>query len=74
VATILGGPFVLNQLGVLFACLCALGGVALLYQGFSIPDARPWSCWAARAFLPPGVALFRLVLKTWLELKTYRRG
>jgi hypothetical protein len=29
----------LNQLGVLFACLCVLGGAALLYQGFSIPDA-----------------------------------
>jgi hypothetical protein len=47
----------LNQLGVLFACLCVLGGASLLYQGsirafLSLMRARPWSYWPARAFLP----------------------
>ena len=65
----------LNQLGVLFACLCVLGGAALLYQGFSIPDAsQTMELLAGASLFAVGLALFGPALKTWLELKKYRRG
>jgi hypothetical protein len=65
----------LNQLAVFFACLCVLGGAALLYQGFSIPDAsQTMELLGGASLFVVGLALFRPALKTWLELKKYRRG
>jgi hypothetical protein len=65
----------LNQLGVLFACVCVLGGAALLYQGFSIPDAsQTMELLAGASLFVLGLALFKPAVKTWLELKRYRRG
>jgi hypothetical protein len=65
----------LNQLGALFACLCVLGGAALLYQGFSIPDAsQTMELLAGASLFAVGLALFKPAVKTWLELKRYRRG
>jgi hypothetical protein len=65
----------LNQLAVLFACLCVLGGGALLYQGFSVPDAsQTMELLGGASLFAAGLALFRPALKTWLELKKYRRG
>jgi hypothetical protein len=64
----------LNQLAVLFACLCVLGGAALLYQGFSIPDASQTMELLGGASLFAMGLLFRPALKTWLELKECRRG
>jgi hypothetical protein len=66
---------VLNQLAVLFACLCVLGGAALLYSGFSISETDQTIKLIGGAVLfCLGLALFRPVLKNWLELKKYRRG
>jgi hypothetical protein len=66
---------VLNQLAVLFACLCVLGGAALLYLGFSFSDADQTIELVGGAVLfCLGLALFRPALKTWRELKRYRRG
>ncbi len=65
----------LNQLGVLFACLCVLGGAALLYQGFTIPGAsQTIELLGGASLFAIGLALFKPVLKNWLELKRYRRG
>jgi hypothetical protein len=65
----------LDQLGVLFACLCVLGGTVLLYQGFSIPDAsQTMELLGGASLFAVALALFRPALKTWLELKKYRRG
>jgi hypothetical protein len=65
----------LDQLAALFACLCVLGGAALLYQGFSIPDAsQTMELLGGASLFTVGLALFRPALKTWLELKRYRRG
>ena len=65
----------LNQLGALFACLCVLGGAALLYQGFSVPDAsQTMEPLAGASLFAVGLALFKPAVKTWLELKRYRRG
>ncbi len=65
----------LNQLGVFFACLCVLGGAALLYQGFSVPGPNQTvELLGGASFFALGLALFRPALKTWLELKRYRRG
>ncbi len=65
----------LNQLAVLFACLCLLGGGALLYSGFSISETDQTIKLIGGAVLfCLGLALFRPVLKNWRELKKYRRG
>jgi hypothetical protein len=65
----------LNQLGVLFACLSVLGGAARLYQGFSIPDAsQTMELLGGASLFAVGLALFRPAPKSWLELKKYHRG
>ena len=65
----------LNQLALLFACLCALGGAALLYAGLAISDASQITKLLAGAvLLTLGLAIFRPVLKDWLAWKRYRRG
>jgi hypothetical protein len=52
-----------------------LGGAALLYQGFSIPDAsQTMELLAGASLFALGLALFKPAVKTWLELKKYRRG
>jgi hypothetical protein len=52
-----------------------MGGAALLYSGFSISDAdQTIKLMSGAVLLGLGVALFRPVLKSWLELKKYRRG
>jgi hypothetical protein len=66
---------VLNQLGLLFACLCVLGGATLLYAGFSVTDASQTIKLLGGAVLfSLGIAVLRPILKNWLELKRYRRG
>ena len=65
----------LNQLAVLFACLCVLGGAALLYSGLSISDPdQTIKLMGGAVLFSLGLALFRPVLKNWRELKKYRRG
>jgi hypothetical protein len=52
-----------------------LGGAALLYSGFSISETDQTIKLIGGAVLfSLGLALFRPVLKNWLELKKYRRG
>jgi hypothetical protein len=52
-----------------------LGGAALLYLGFSFSDADQTIELVGGAVLfCLGLALFRPALKTWRELKRYRRG
>jgi hypothetical protein len=52
-----------------------LGGAALLYSGFSISETDQTIKLIGGAVLfCLGLALFRPVLKNWLELKKYRRG
>jgi hypothetical protein len=52
-----------------------LGGAALLYQGFSVPDAsQTMELLAGASLFAVGLALFKPAVKTWLELKRYRRG
>jgi hypothetical protein len=66
---------VLNRMGVLSGCLCVLAGATLLYYGFSISDASQIMKLLGGAVLfSLGVAVFRPVVKDWLELKRYRRG
>jgi hypothetical protein len=66
---------VLNQLGVLFGSLCVLAGAILLYPGFSINDANQiMKLLGGAALFCLGVAVFKPVVKNWLELKRYRRG
>ena len=49
----------LNQLGVLFACLCVLGGSALLYEGFSVPSAsQTMELLAGASLFALGLAFF----------------
>ena len=65
----------LNQLAVLVACLCVLGGTALPYSGFSIANSdQTIKLMGGAVLLSLGLALFRPVLKNWLELRKYRRG
>jgi hypothetical protein len=65
----------LNQLGVLFGCICVLAGAALLYLGFSISDAsQTMKLLGGAVLFSLGVAVFRPIVKNWLELKRYRRG